>query len=164
MRARCTGTSRRFEDGVTLGLRRCGELAPEGIRSIAVDGWGVDYVRLGEDGLALSDPFCYRDMRTVAAEQYLHRHISPGADARDHRDHLDAHQHAVPAARRSADEPAAGRGWLQLPEYLLYRLGGKPVSEATLAAHTQLVDVDQRSGRGRFFRRPIWRSHRLPNW
>jgi rhamnulokinase len=40
------------------GLRLCAAAAPEGIRSIAVDGWSVDYVRVDEAGLALEEPFC----------------------------------------------------------------------------------------------------------
>ncbi len=59
------------------GCRRCAEIATEGIRSIAVDGWAVDYVRLGEDGRPLGDPFCYRDLRTVEAEAWLHERIAP---------------------------------------------------------------------------------------
>ena len=47
--------------GVEEGLRRCAGIAGEGIASIAVDGWATDYVRLNEEGLASSDPFCYRD-------------------------------------------------------------------------------------------------------
>ena len=39
----------------------------------------------------------------------------------------------------------AGRGWLNLPEYILFRLGGAPVSEETMAAHGQLVDVERRA-------------------
>lgn len=132
-----------IQDGVWLGLERAAKMAPEGIRSIAVDGWGVDYVRLGEDGLALSDPFCYRDIRTVAAEQFLHRHIRPErmreiTAITSMRINTLYQLHAD----RLTNLPS-GRGWLQLPEYLLYRLGGRPVSERTLAAHTQLVDVDQ---------------------
>ena len=46
-----------IEAGVMQGLRRAAELAPEGIQSIAVDGWAVDYVRLSEEGEALEDPF-----------------------------------------------------------------------------------------------------------
>jgi rhamnulokinase len=134
-----------IEAGVEAGLRKAAELAPEGIRSIAVDGWAVDYVRLGADGAPLADPFCYRDLRTVAAEQYLHRHLSP------------ERMRAITAitsmrintlyqlhADRLTNLPA-GRGWLNLPEYILYRLGGRPVSEESNAAHSQLVDVDRRA-------------------
>ncbi|HUD23096.1 MAG TPA: hypothetical protein VMQ60_09670, partial [Acidobacteriaceae bacterium] len=36
--------------GLEEGLRKCATLAPEGIRSIAVDGWAVDYVRVDAKG------------------------------------------------------------------------------------------------------------------
>ena len=39
---------------------------------------------------------------------------------------------------------AAGGGWVQLPEYLLHRLGGLRVAERTNAAHCQLVGLDER--------------------
>ncbi len=134
-----------ISEGVDTGLRKAAELAPEGISSIAVDGWAVDYVRLGHDGAPLADPFCYRDLRTVAAEQYLHRHLGP--------DRMRAIT-AITSMRintlyqlhadRLMNLPA-GRGWLNLPEYILHRLGGRPVSEQTNAAHSQLIDVDQKS-------------------
>src|ERR1039458_9418684 len=47
--------------GVEEGLIKAASLAPEGIQSVAVDGWAVDYVRLGADGQALHAPNCYRD-------------------------------------------------------------------------------------------------------
>src|SRR3974390_3145448 len=52
--------------GIKAGLRNAADSAPEGIASVAVDGWAVDYVRLDEDGNPLHDPFCYRDERTIA--------------------------------------------------------------------------------------------------
>ena len=39
-----------IQAGVEEGVRKAGECAPEGIHSIAVDGWAVDYLRLGADG------------------------------------------------------------------------------------------------------------------
>src|SRR5579864_7175463 len=66
-----------IEAGLEHGLRQCAAIATTAVRSIAVDGWAVDYVRVGADGKALSDPFCYRDERTVKAERVLHRKISP---------------------------------------------------------------------------------------
>ena len=134
-----------ISDGVDAGLKMAAELAPEGIRSIAVDGWAVDYVRLGEDGSPLADPYCYRDLRTVAAEQYLHRHLSP---ERMREITAIAPMRINTLYQLHADRLMnlpSGRGWLNLPEYILFRLGGKPVSEETNAAHSQLVDVDQRS-------------------
>ena len=63
--------------GLEDGLRRCAAIATEGVRSIAVDGWAVDYVRLDVDGQPLEDPFCYRDERTIAAEEAAHRRLRP---------------------------------------------------------------------------------------
>ncbi len=40
----------RIFEGVKEGLRQCAAAAPEGISSIGIDGWGVDYARLAEDG------------------------------------------------------------------------------------------------------------------
>ena len=134
-----------IEAGIDIGLRRAAAIATEGIRSIAVDGWAVDYVRLAEGGHAIADPFCYRDLRTVAAEQYLHRHISPER-MRDITAITPMRINTLYQlhADRLTNLPA-GRGWLNLPEYILYRLGGRPVSEETNAAHSQLVDADRRA-------------------
>src|SRR5206468_4015246 len=52
-------------NGVEEGLRACAQLAPEGIAAIGVDGWAVDYVRVGPNGNPIGNPFCYRDQRTV---------------------------------------------------------------------------------------------------
>src|SRR5438445_13139279 len=62
-----------IEAGLGDGLRRCAALATEGIRSIAVDGRAVDYVRVDADGNALADPFCYRDERPIKEGPTLHR-------------------------------------------------------------------------------------------
>ncbi len=58
------------------GMRNCASIATEGIRSIAVDGWAVDYVRLDAHGNAIADPFCYRDERTLSSRASLHHCLS----------------------------------------------------------------------------------------
>ena len=94
-----------IEAGLDEGLRQCAEIATEGVRSIAVDGWAVDYVRLDAEGKPLADPFCYRDERTVKAERSLHRKISPEKLRELTGVQLLRHQHAVSALRGRA-----GRG------------------------------------------------------
>ncbi len=59
------------------GLRACAQLAPEGIAAIGVDGWAVDYVRLGPEGQPVANPFCYRDQRNVESQNLVHGKISP---------------------------------------------------------------------------------------
>ncbi|MGI4854478.1 MAG: rhamnulokinase [Janthinobacterium lividum] len=130
----------KIEAGVLDGLKRCVEMAPEGIRSIAVDGWAVDYVRLDARGQAIENPFCYRDPRNIVSEEHVHETLS-------------ANQMRVLTAigimrintlyqlhaDRLAGAPDAP--WLNLPEYLLHRLGARRVSEYTNATHTQLIDM-----------------------
>ena len=131
-------------EGVDLGLRKCADLAPESVRSVAVDGWAVDYVRLSEDGTPLSEPFCYRDHRTVAAQHELHRKISPERmrELTGVQDQPLNTVYQLYADRRSGMPEVH---WLNLPEYLLARWGGDSVSEFTNAGHTQLVDLDSRN-------------------
>jgi rhamnulokinase len=122
------------------GLADCAAIATEGIRSIAVDGWAVDYVRLDAEGAAVADPFCYRDERTLASEPLLHQRLS----AERMRDITGIQLFRINTAYQiSADSRELRRlRWLNLPEYILYRLGGRSVSEVTNASHTQLLGLD----------------------
>ncbi|MES2390721.1 MAG: FGGY family carbohydrate kinase, partial [Acidobacteriota bacterium] len=126
--------------GLDEGLRKSAEIATEGVRSIAVDGWGVDYVRLDADGNVVSEPFCYRDQRTVASEAALHQRISP----QRMRDITGVQLMQLNTVYQlAADAPELQKlRWLNLPEYVLYSLGGRPVAELTTATHTQLVGLD----------------------
>src|SRR5579863_1060329 len=54
------------------GLRQCAEAAPQGVASIGVTGWAVDYVRLDGEGRRLGLPHCYRDPRNGTAMEALH--------------------------------------------------------------------------------------------
>jgi rhamnulokinase len=67
----------RILHGLEDGFRKAAERSSEGIASVAVDGWAVDYVRLDSEGLPLADPYCYRDERTVASKQSVGRTVSP---------------------------------------------------------------------------------------
>ena len=133
-----------IELGVDEGLRKSAESAPEGIAALAVDGWAVDYVRLSPAGQPCADPFCYRDLRTVAAEQDLHTRITP--------ERMRAITAITPMrintlyqqfADRLAGHPATR--WLNLPEYLLFRFGARAASEQSMAAHSQMIDVATRA-------------------
>lgn len=121
------------------GVCQCAAIAPEGIAAIGVTGWAVDYVRLGADGTPIADPFCYRDGRNAIAMEALHHRISPerlyeitGIQVitintlyQLYADNLSG----IPAHLR----------WLNLPEYVLHRWGGRPVAEHTNATHTAMV-------------------------
>ena len=128
-----------IEAGVEEGLRACAQLAPEGIAAVGVDGWAVDYVRLGPGGRPVANPFCYRDERTVESQRLVHSRISP-----DRLYQLTGAQ--VLALNtlyqlRADGDAEQNLPWINLPEFLLHRLGGRRVSEYTNATHTQLLGV-----------------------
>jgi rhamnulokinase len=132
--------------GLNAGLRRCAGIATEGIRSIAVDGWGVDYVRLNPDGGPAAAPFCYRDERTVVAEESLNARLS----AERMRDLTGIGILRLNTAYQLFADSAELRAlpWLNLPEYILYALGARPVSELTLASHTQMLSMPSAQSSG----------------
>jgi rhamnulokinase len=134
-----------IEAGVKTGLRHCAAIAHEGIRSIAIDGWAVDYVRLDEAGAAIQDPFCYRDERTISAELDLHRRISPERLRELTGVQLLRINTLYQLFADQQHTTSAAQPWLNLPEYLLYRLGAARVSELTNASHTQLIGLHSRS-------------------
>ena len=125
-----------------IGLHKAREIATEGVRSIAVDGWAVDYVRLDAAGDAIADPFCYRDERTIGAQAELFKRIS----AERIRAITGVEMSRINTLYQLfADGPELQEmPWLNLPEYILHRLGGRRVAEYTMATHTQLVDAEKR--------------------
>jgi rhamnulokinase len=132
----------RITEQVDEGLRKCAEIATEGIRSIAADGWAVDYVRLNERGAPITDPFCYRDQRTIASQEAVLRVVPPARLQQITGTEMIRINTVYQLFADAAD--LQERAWLNLPEYILYRLGGRLVAEYTNATHTQLVDAQTR--------------------
>ncbi len=130
-------------DGIEEGLRCAAAAAPEEIASIGVDGWAVDYVRLNASGHPLEEPFCYRDERTIAAEAALHARISASTmRSLTGVQLLRINTVYQQFADRQMRLPE-GEMWLNLPEFLLHRWGGRAVAEYTNATHTQMVEFGQ---------------------
>jgi rhamnulokinase len=134
---------RQITQQMDIGMRKCAEIASEGIRSIAADGWAVDYVRLNADGEALADPFCYNDERTIRSQREVFRRMSP-ARLRSITGIEMSRINTLYQLCADAEE-LQEKLWLTLPEYILHRLGGRAVAEYTNATHTQLVDAEKRS-------------------
>lgn len=128
---------------VDIGLRKSAQIGSEGVRSIAVDGWAVDYVRLNQQGEAIADPFCYRDERNIHAQAEVFKRISPQrlwSITGIGMSRINTLYQLFADADELHDKP-----WLTLPEYMLHRLGGRAVAEYTNATHTQLVDAEKRA-------------------
>ncbi len=146
---------RRILAGLEEGLRKAAAAAPEGIASIGVDGWSVDYVRLAPGGELLREPFCYRDERTTETKEAADRIVSPfdlyqrtgtyplkintvyqlladtaaGPEEKNHR--IERNHNRI--------DPRAP--WVMLPEFVLYWLSGRRVGEYTNATHSGLVNL-----------------------
>ncbi len=140
-----------IEAGLDEGLRKCAAIATEGVRSIAVDGWAVDYVRIDAEGQPLADPFCYRDERTLEAERSLHRRISPERLRELTGVQLLRINTLYQLHADFLEGLAEGRQWLNLPEYILSRWGGAHVAEHTNATHTGMVELHGRQWCGEIF-------------
>lgn len=132
-------------DGVVRGLRASANRAPEGVASVGVDGWAVDYVRLDQSGDAAALPFCYRDTRTERAASEVHAILPPSrlyslTGIQILRINTLYQLYADKLAGFDAYRP-----WINLPEFISYRLSGKRVSEYTNATHTGLVSLGTHS-------------------
>jgi rhamnulokinase len=142
--------------GLEEGLRKAAAAAPEGIASIGVDGWSVDYVRLAPGGNPLREPFCYRDERTTATKEAADR-IIPSFDLYQR---TGTYPLKINTVYQLLADPAAGREeknqrierkhqkidarvpWVMFPEFVLYWLSGRRVAEYTNATHTGLVNLE----------------------
>ena len=157
----CWDIERIFQE-ITKGLLACAEIADEGIAAIGVDGWAVDYVRLDADGRILANPICYRDQRTVAAEKQVLDLIS-----KDRLYELTGIQFLRfnTIYQLYADKLKginSSWGWINLPEYITHRLGGRPVSEYTNSTHTQLVSLKSHNWCAEIFDRTGLDIHAAP--
>jgi rhamnulokinase len=129
---------------IERGLTLCADIADEGIASIGVDGWAVDYVRIGAENAAIENPYCYRDERTVDAQELFHYRIS-----RRGLYDLTGIQllrfntvYQLYADRLAGMDPKCP--WLNLPEFITVRLGARRFAEYTNATHTGLVKLGTR--------------------
>lgn len=130
---------------IESGLVRCAQKTSDAISSIGVDGWAVDYVRLDKDGAPIAQPFCYRDKRTESVEADLMRRLSAvELFAMSGVQPLRINSLYQLMADQLAGIPAEAR-WVNLPEYVLARLGGHIAAEFTNATHTGLIDIATRN-------------------
>ena len=132
----------RILSGIEEGLRKAAEQAPEGIRSIAVDGWAVDLVRINDGGKPIYPPYCYRDERNPAAKAAADQIVTPAEFfAEGGAQPLSINTvYQLFADNQAGVDPATK--WLLLPEYVLHWLGSRRVAEYTNATHTGLVDIE----------------------
>ena len=140
-----TGILDRLREGIVEGLRLAAREASGPIDSIGVDGWGVDYVRLDAD------------LKPLARSILLSRHATEKVPGEFWKIFPAERLYALTGiqllrfntlyqliADRQAGLPE-GSCWLNLPEYILCSLGARPVSEFTLATHSNSPSATRRA-------------------
>ncbi|MRK00865.1 rhamnulokinase [Aeromicrobium sp. S22] len=119
------------------GLWTAVSQSPDGLGSVAVDSWAVDYALMRDDRM-LGVPFHYRDERTTAGVERIHARVSPAElYARNGLQFLPfntIYQLAVDPLVDEADR------MLLIPDLVGYWLTGRSVTELTNASTTGLLD------------------------
>jgi rhamnulokinase len=136
-------TLRLFRE-VLVGLREAAR-APDGLLSIGVDSWGVDYGLLDGAGSLLGDPYHHRDERSATAIDAVHGIASPAElYARTGVQFLPFNTIYQLASARGSAALEASRTILQIADLIGYWLAGVPTAEVTNASTTGLLDVQRR--------------------
>jgi len=133
---------------ILAGLREASRtaVAADGLVSVAVDSWAVDYGLLDGAGSLLGDPFHYRDARNAAGVEAVHDVIATDAlYARNGLQVMPFNTLYQLAASRGTAAFAAARRMLLIPDLIGSWLSGVPVSEVTNASSTGLIDIHRRT-------------------
>ena len=119
----------------------------EGISSMGIDTWGVDYALIDKNGRMMANPTHYRDTRTVNITDYVKQFVSPeeiyrvtGIQAADFNtiNQLAAEKRDDPSMLERADK------MLMTPDLLNYFLTGQMATEYTIASTGMLLDAKKR--------------------
>lgn len=132
--------------GILDGLRAAGRTAVDGLDSIGIDSWAVDYGLLDADGALVGNPVHHRDDRTTGLVNKVLADVP--ADEVYGRTGIqflpiNTLYQLVAAAGSAAMQSA--RELLLIPDLLAYWLTGERGAELTNASTTQLLDVRGRT-------------------
>jgi rhamnulokinase len=142
-----------IEAGLAAGRAAAAADGP-GLRSVGVDGWGVDYGIVDGAGRLLEAPVCYRDpARTAHMEDVLER--VPRADlyARTGIQFLPFNTVYQLWDHVREGLPRGAARLLMVPDLLHQFLAGVAVNEYTNASTTQLLDARRRDWDDALFER-----------
>jgi rhamnulokinase len=122
------------------GLWTAVSQSPDGLESVAVDSWAVDYALMRGDRM-LGAPFHYRDERTAAGVERIHARVSPtDLYARNGLQFLPFNT----IYQLAADEIGDADRMLLVPDLIGFWLTGRMVTETTNASTTGLLDARTR--------------------
>ncbi|GAA1280288.1 rhamnulokinase [Streptomyces javensis] len=127
--------------GVLNGLKAAAVHTGDGLTSIGIDTWAVDYGLLAADGTLLANPVHYRDTRTTGAAEKVAAALPPQAlYAATGIQHLPFNTIYQLTAAQGTPTLSAAHRLLLIPDLISYWLTGEPGTELTNASTTQLID------------------------
>ena len=134
---------------IKTGLCSAGERARQlgqGVRSIGVASWGVDYGLIDAEGKLLEDPICYRDSRTQGVMDEVFARITKqelftrtGLQLMPFNTLFQLYAHASEGIPREAHK------LLLIPDLVNLSLTGRAVTEYTNATTTQMINAASRT-------------------
>ena len=128
---------------IVKGLKLAAAACPEGIESIAVDTWGVDFGLLAPDGSVLGLPFAYRDLRNLKAmDDFLEKCPRERVYEITGIQFLPFNS-LFQLQALASENPGLLSGaadLLFMPDLVSYFLSGRKTTEATIASTSQLID------------------------
>ncbi len=129
---------------IVNGLKK---VKPEGLEpvSLAIDTWGCDYVLVDSEGKLCDATYAYRDDRTAGVPDKFYQNVMPLDElyARNGIQKMDFNTVYQLYAQKLQNPAAFERAahFLQVPDYLNYRLTGEVHNEYTNATTCQLVNT-----------------------
>jgi rhamnulokinase len=128
---------------IKRGLRAAGERARvlgREVRSIGIDGWGVDYGLLDAEGKVIADPVCYRDGRTGGIMDRVFERVPRSKIFESTGIQFLPFNTIFQLYAGKAEFDAAER-LLLLPDLVNYMLTGRVAAEYSNATTTQMVNA-----------------------
>ncbi len=135
---------------ISEGIRLVIDEFGDGVKSIGVDAWGVDFALLDSNGNLVDQPVAYRDKRTEGMEEkwcgmmsrqetfertginfYIFNTLFQLLSFRK-----------IESSGMESGLPAGTSHLLFLPNYILYRISGVMHNELTISSTSQLLNVD----------------------
>jgi len=135
---------RLFAD-IKHGLEACAQKAGRAVSGLGLDTWGVDFALLGRDDELLSNPFHYRDRRTMGMMEKAFERV-PREEIFERTGIQFMPINSLYMLLSMAGTPAleAASTFLMIPDLFNFWLSGRKACEFTDATTTQLYD--QRAG------------------
>ena len=133
---------------VRAGLRKAGDQFGEGVTSVGVDTWGVDYALLGPGDELLGNPRCYRDPRTDGVMERAFERVSRAdifAQTGLQFMPINTFYQMIAMAEQNPQLLEVANDFLMIPDLFNWLLTGQKTIEFSNATTTQMFNPQTRS-------------------